>query len=501
MRRFLALAAFALSACAGIPPCPAEGGPPWIEITTPHFIFQSDMAKDDALEMARRLELTRWTLVEVAWPGARVPEGRLLVVAPARGQGLRAYVGPYVAGWMEVSTRPRIVFAPGFDGFEHFQHELGHYVSHFVFPHQPLWLGEGLAQFVQTMRFDGGYVILGAPSRRTMQAVAVLGLEPVQTLVDGPERPLDYDDARVTARFYATSAMLVHYLANHQRARFAAYLGALARGERGTLAWEAAFPGGVTAAIGRDLGAYSRAARFTLVKTKLPQLTYVPQVRAMADAEVHSLRASLFLGPGFDVQKRERSRGLQRELAALARIDADDVGSLSLRLRLTPPAGRLGLARRATQTHPDAWQAWLELGRLDEAGAEAAFEKARALAPHEPSVLNALAWTWANHGKAKEALPLAAEAALRAPWSPLVLDTYAVALGRTGRCDEARATEWRAINSLPDGPGPLRQEFRARLLSLARECVPAKTMGAAAQPAPAAQSPAAVSAPGASSPR
>ena len=72
--------ALAALGCATLPPCPAKGGPPWSELSTRHFHVRTDLAADDADELARRLEETRAVLMTLAWPNAPDPPGRWNVI-------------------------------------------------------------------------------------------------------------------------------------------------------------------------------------------------------------------------------------------------------------------------------------------------------------------------------------------------------------------------------------------------------------------------------------
>jgi Flp pilus assembly protein TadD len=76
------------------------------------------------------------------------------------------------------------------------------------------------------------------------------------------------------------------------------------------------------------------------------------------------------------------------------------------------------------------------------------------LAPDAVIVLNNLAWTMAQQGRAKDALPHARKAAQLAPENPAVLDTLGTTLVKAGLAGEAIAPLRKAVEKAP-GVRPL----------------------------------------------
>ena len=76
--RTLAVAALLLCSCAGLPPCPARGGPAWLTLESEHFRLNTDLRIERAWETATKLETLREALLAGAFPGAPArPTGRI----------------------------------------------------------------------------------------------------------------------------------------------------------------------------------------------------------------------------------------------------------------------------------------------------------------------------------------------------------------------------------------------------------------------------------------
>jgi Flp pilus assembly protein TadD len=147
-----------------------------------------------------------------------------------------------------------------------------------------------------------------------------------------------------------------------------------------------------------------------------------------------------------------------------------------------PPADRLASARRAAAAHPDDPRAFRLLGSLlkdsgDAAERENAFRQAVKLDPNDPRSLNGLAWLLVEQQKAMEALPLALRAVKRAPFDAAILDTYAVALFRAGRCEGAMGYERRALELQRDASASsqLSADLKRHLAEFKASCAQAKS--------------------------
>lgn len=124
----------------------------------------------------------------------------------------------------------------------------------------------------------------------------------------------------------------------------------------------------------------------------------------------------------------------------------------------------LGLYRQLHQARPDYLRAWLHAGALlsernDFAAARAAYEKALALQPDDPVVLNNLAYTLARSGhQLEKAMEYAQQALRMMPGSLEIQDTLLYTQLRLGLPQQARATLDTMIARAPEARrAPLRQ--------------------------------------------
>src|SRR5512147_600563 len=99
--------------CAALGPslrCPEEGGPPWRELATEHFLVWTDLDHAEARALAARLEWIRGAVVASVWQAPVEPEARLGVVALRSERELRLFTRGEVPGWVIADpSQPRLV--------------------------------------------------------------------------------------------------------------------------------------------------------------------------------------------------------------------------------------------------------------------------------------------------------------------------------------------------------------------------------------------------------
>jgi hypothetical protein len=153
---------WAIAGCATLPAWPAKGGPIWREAISTHFRLRSDLDEDDARETIRRLEEIRASMLEMVWPGVPDPPIRTEVVVLRSSTELMVFVRdphepPLIAGLRaERSPLPASLLFAGTDlrTMSTLVHELAHDLSEWFLPIQPLWYSEGVATFLETLRYD-----------------------------------------------------------------------------------------------------------------------------------------------------------------------------------------------------------------------------------------------------------------------------------------------------------------------------------------------------------
>ncbi|HYG69798.1 MAG TPA: hypothetical protein VD838_19135, partial [Anaeromyxobacteraceae bacterium] len=165
VRPALAVAAALLSACATTRTrpepfrCPAQGGAAWREVTTEHFVLQTDLLSDEAHRLARELETMRAAVLLALFRAPPALPGRVRVVAFGSRADYATFAPPKTLGIFSLSdlSEPLVLVpAPyGSVSEEVLAHELTHYVTSWTFPRQPRWFGEGIAALAEPLADKG----------------------------------------------------------------------------------------------------------------------------------------------------------------------------------------------------------------------------------------------------------------------------------------------------------------------------------------------------------
>jgi tetratricopeptide (TPR) repeat protein len=167
----LTLGSYACAPHGARPKCPAEGGHPWREVTSPNFRVVTDLSFADARVTARGLESSLDALRQGAFEHSRTHIEPTTVVVFESESDLHAFVPQQVAGrfmgQLPGDLEPtRIVLLSGEPGDEariNLMHELTHDLFDLNFGPAPVWLSEGWAQYYSTIQFDGNEIVVGLP--------------------------------------------------------------------------------------------------------------------------------------------------------------------------------------------------------------------------------------------------------------------------------------------------------------------------------------------------
>jgi tetratricopeptide (TPR) repeat protein len=344
------------------------------------------------------------------------------------------------------------------------------------FPGPPRWVQEGLAGYMETLRFDRrnkGEIVRGEtrwqrrdfidhfPVRRWFGEVISVG--------DTFWEKSTFDGFA----FETGATFLVHWMIDTRPRNFDAFIARLARlleraapldgrGENAWVAFSAEFPDLREQELQAAMREYLKHPRAMAV-TRFPMPSWKGdiQTHSVSRAEILATRAELFrYGPN-PTTAAERDRLAEAEVS---RALAEDPGNpLALRLsRHADPSA-------ATRAHPEDYRSWVLA--FDEHHDSAAIEKAAQLAPDDPGVLARFAIALQSQGKREEALHSAERAIEVGQSRSDVLDSAAQVLAANGRCDEALATEQRAIEGLPDSASrEMPAYFRRRMNDLTNKC-------------------------------
>jgi Flp pilus assembly protein TadD len=484
------LAAPAAGGCGGairMAPCPAEGGPPWQEVRSPHFSVRTDLPLAEARTVALELEGLRAAILAAAWPELELAETMEVVVLRERRE-FTALFGERLDGFVAWSDWPLMVIRGSAEPWIYGRgttrnarpsivaHELAHYISGLAGLPQPPWLSEGLASFLETVELseDRSTATIG---RLNLPRLESFRRQRGYSMRDALTWKRDPGHRSDNQAFYAASWILVHWLYNTRPEAFVKYQSRLLRGDDESSAWRESFPGLDLEALDRQLSAYATNGQYERTDVVLrfsdPALT----VAQVAEAEVHAIRARL--GQLSSRMDRAEARAFAAaELKAALSSDPDNLTALLVAFdNEDTPGVRLMLARRAAASHPGSAQAWLRLGMALQARggpadeAERAYRKTLELSPHQPTALRKLAFLYVSQGRMQEALPLSTKAVELDP-APGTLGAHALALAGNGRCGEARSFHRRSVASSP-APDADEKRRRDRLrAAIERRCAP-----------------------------
>jgi hypothetical protein len=401
----LALVAVALPCCAAAHRSlvgPEKGGRSWTEVTSPHFDLKTDLDADDAREASRKLEEMFASISELGFASADKPRIRLEVVyfrshddytelAPRLTGGVFIHSGRH-----DFENHPLVLLGGDLvqTTRETLQHELTHMFVHYYYPQAPTWLNEGLASYMETMRFEGGSVILGRESvyHRFWRGdwrwqgdpfnsgggtvLIPVSEAPVPSALVAmtadefygnrdldPTTPEGREAARAMAAHYQGAWCLVHMLLTNPSYQeiLGDYLGRIHAGERNGAAWEATVGSVAPEKLQQDYRASLAPKEVTVIRAKFEAPAVEETARAMGDAEVHVLWARL------RPDTTEGQRAALADLAAARALGSSDDPDLVLTEAAWRAEGKEyreaeGVLRDGLASHADDPRLWDALG-------------------------------------------------------------------------------------------------------------------------------------------
>jgi tetratricopeptide (TPR) repeat protein len=508
--------------------CPAEGGAPWTEVASAHFVVKTNVAPAEARAMAAGFEESRAALERaMGWREPATTE-RVEVVAFANATQFHsldasddshsAYFNGHLA--LDIEPQPVLVMYRSNDdedrGRATFLHELTHRFLHERYREIPVWLNEGLAQYYETFRFDGRRGFVGAPEPRPSAAVlwtdyyasahgSLIPLNTIPsaaTLVVATRR--EFYGEGLTGRekspwqtaYYAGAFRFVHLLMNgperDYRAALAMYLEALERGEKPAAALARAFTHVNPEALELAYRAYIANPSLHQREIDLgpPEDPATMTTRPMSDSEVHLTWARLL------PSNAESEPYVERELGKAMRGDpassearfhhalwlvkkhrpAEAEADLAAALAERPddPRYLLGRLEAYEEYNPPAFQCGEAAMVVD-----ATIDHLARVAG-SASEINLVAAYREAHGQPDAALPFTLEAIRRDPLSWEAQDTYSMLLLQKGDLPGALAANLRASALFPE-------RTRSRAIAAHRQSIDAAS--AVAPPVPAASAP------------
>lgn len=501
-RRLLSVGALCVAMLSGVgcvglnrrAVCPEEGGYPWHEVTSQHFLLRTNMEQAEAQRVALDLEKFRSALL-LAWSGDFDPPGRLEVIAlrnsgqitefiPWGYSGFTAHV-PFQAPVIVVDGGTEVAARKARSNVQ--AHELVHYLSRFVLLRQPRWVAEGLASYLETVHLSqaGTEVMLGWPHPNALSYVRSRGVLKLDKLWRWDEEALSSKDSTWQ---YASSWLWIYYLANAHEERFADFQGRLARAEEPRKAFEEAFAG--VANLEEGLEEYLESGRFLMHTLPLPPVSSSVAVRELKGPEIHVLRARLHLLGSVRASPEAARQAAADEIKQGLKEDPTHESVVLLQAELTRnPQERLATARKLVKTWPESGRAWRLLAQALQATGSPVAEQEQALVravelmPDDPYAHNELAWFYATSSIPRKGYESAVRAVQLAPYASEIVDTYAAVLFGMGRCSRSINAQRRAIDLLSESVAPeMRQGYMLRLSLYEKVCRQRATAAAAEEP-------------------
>jgi len=387
-----------LPACAGhLPPCPAAGGPAWIELESAHFRLRTDDDPAAARAALTDLEQLQAALLTVFGAPPDLETGRLPVVVVDRGW--TDFAPRQVDGFFTHALfQPLIVMVAGgqLHRQELIKHELVHYLSAKLMRRQPRWLAEGLATYYETIEYDAdtGRLTVGQPSPSRLQDAQHTSVAAIESIFTAPAVVGE------NTSFYGPAWITMHYLMNHRATALLGYQKALRTGGSPEAAWTSAFGGETPAQLALEVHQYLDGGQYAVLTYKFPAPRLpAPAERPLTDADAHSTRALLYLtgattrayAPELAFGNVDQKLAAQRELDEALRQDPAHVRSRAIAHWMLGMPADLAQATAATGAHGDDWLAWMLLAEAraanhDRAGQGEALVRAANIAQSDPSI-------------------------------------------------------------------------------------------------------------------
>jgi hypothetical protein len=283
----------------------------WWRIDTPAFDLLTDLPAADAREAAQ--EIAAELIALGAAFGNPPPRGHqaLHVVVLADGADFERYFGRLILGFTRsagpdvtvylwgkpIQWAPRNLATAQNGGQSVLRHELAHVQLNRTFGRQPRWFAEGLAQYLETLRWaeSGDAIEVGPINPTALQLYFRYRNVGFSDVLKWDSEPVFSEEEALTGSLYGYSWALVFELVNERPQAFGRYLSALAAGTPPSA--ETLFDNEEPAHIDAKVQRFMNTGRFakTSVPVALPpaeaKLTQAtPEERAQLEAALRTLR-------------------------------------------------------------------------------------------------------------------------------------------------------------------------------------------------------------------
>lgn len=456
--------------------CSLASGKPWHEYQSQHFVIDAaGWDREPAMLVAAFEELYAAVLAALVAEPVEIP-ARVRVVVLPRERDLVDYTGSRnVLGlfWVSPLGEPTILISA--DQVKNVPqvvaHELTHYVSSYLFPRQPYWFAEGLAQFVEGVgKVDGEGRRWAGSDPTGGWAAGAVKLARMAHLLAGQSGGYDVDP-------YLTSWVLYRFLWNNRSKQLSEYERRLMDGEAPQDAWRLAFPewdvaSGKVNSLDSQVSRHQVNGRGLRWEIKLGTVDRVFKSLPASPGDVHlALLGLRLLKTNPLAHSRVRRQGLEE-----AQREEHEHPVVSAELARLREAPLLPALRTVTEAKPNDGRGWFLLGleTVEPGERETAFRRAVERWPDGALARAALAHHLATTGRAREALPFANRAVELAPWHPAAVSSLATVAVELGQCKQALVLQERAVEAVESkrvgSQGADATEVKNRLGQIQKRC-------------------------------
>ncbi len=289
----------------------AYAGPDqWIEVRSAHFTVITDANEKQGRHIADQFERMRW-IFQTLFPKANVDPAESTVVIAAKSEKVFETMEPaaYLAkgqiklgGYYAHSQEKNYILLQLDTQYDHpfatVYHEYTHLQFAFASAWIPLWLNEGLAEFMQNTEIRDKDVHLGEASVDDILYLRQNKLIPLSVLFKVNAQSPYYHEEQKGSVFYAESWALTHFLMVTDRVkhtnRIGAYMDRVRGGEDPLAAAEKAF--GDLKLLQKALEEYVQQAsynEFVLSSAAAPIDESTYKVRPLTPVEIDAQRADV----------------------------------------------------------------------------------------------------------------------------------------------------------------------------------------------------------------
>ncbi len=232
-RRSLCLLFFTAALCRLCVAAPEQ----WIEVRSTHFTVLTDANEKQGRHIVDQFERMRWVFQSM-FPKANVDPAEPIVVVAAKNQKVFDTMEPaaYLAKgqmrlggyFMHTQEKNYILLqlnAESEHPFSTVYHEYTHLQFSGSAEWMPVWLNEGLAEFMENTDIRNKDVVLGQPSVDNILYLRQNALIPLGVLFKVDARSPYYHEEQKGSVFYAESWALTHYLMVTGREKHSSMLG------------------------------------------------------------------------------------------------------------------------------------------------------------------------------------------------------------------------------------------------------------------------------------